>query len=157
MYSNFNELYNTQKNVCVFNGVTERPTDDYNGEVDGSGYPIGCFDVTENAFGYPILSVHYYGDFDIRGHNLMREDNEGFCGITFHSSNLNGLESYGEGDDLVETLFSVICDSTDRQILDDSPSDAIDLDFPLSRTEALRMAEILDSCVDSYVKKHNIH
>jgi hypothetical protein len=137
-YSNFNEMFgaNSNTNHSIFNSIKEDSA-------------TGCFDVI--VFGsYPYLSVYYYNDEDVRSDDLP---NDRFSGVEFtHTSNLN---DYIDGDDLVETLFSVICESTDRTVLDDSANDSIDFDYPLSRDEALKLASKLDTYVELFIKKHS--
>lgn len=155
-YNNFNEMYNTESNTThsIFNITVESDFGDYNGEVDGSGYPIGCFDVVPLVTGNPYLSVHFYGDSDIQNNNLMREDSGGFVGITFDPT--SELDDGADNDDLIVTLMDVIGESSDRSMKDVSPDNAIDFDWPLSRDEAMLLASKLDGYIEMYIKKHNL-
>ena len=152
IYNSFNEMFRNNKqnnNLSVFNTVIDDTKG--TGEVDGSGYAVGAYKIT--AMGEPYLLVYYYGDNDIQNNNLIQNDNDGFNGVAFlrYTPNFN---DYCNGDDLVETLFDRICEKSQRSVMDNSPDDAIDFDFPLTKQEAFDLATTIDSCVQDYIKRH---
>ena len=150
-YNNFNEMFVSNKqnsNLSVFNKVQE--TTKYAYGVDGSGERVGSYEIIVK--GNPYLQVFYYGDNDIQNDNLTQNDSGGFDGVAFGYA--PNFDDCCDGDDLVETLFFEICEDSGRDVLDESPNDAMDFDFPLSRQEAFELATSIDSSIQDYIIRH---